>query len=141
MQLGIEKHQLAVQCARERLGALIPGRFSLEQRYRHDQRTGERRLISNEEAQALLRRGCGDELEGTLRPDVVIHSGNPLDALAVYDFKFTCPTSNPPRWSVYPEGHPYSGLSQGELYQDLLKVEPHLVAPIWKIIRWPASPK
>jgi hypothetical protein len=36
MHLGTEKHALALQCAEQKLGALIPGRFSLEQRYRYD---------------------------------------------------------------------------------------------------------
>ncbi len=30
MQLGTEKHRLAIQCTKEKLDALIPGHFSLE---------------------------------------------------------------------------------------------------------------
>ena len=83
MQLGTEKHALARQCVEQKLNAQIPGRFSLEQRYRHDPQTGQKQLVSPEEARALRRQGCADELEGTIVPDVVIHSGNPLDVLAV----------------------------------------------------------
>ncbi|HYO55985.1 hypothetical protein [Archangium sp.] len=74
-------------------------------------------------------------------PDIVIHSGNPLDVLAVYDFKFPCPFSNYPSWNNYPKGHPYSSSNQGAIYQEFLGVGPNLVAPIWRIIRWIASQK
>jgi hypothetical protein len=139
MQLGREKHALARQCTETKLGGLIPGRFSLEQRYRYDSQTGQKQLVSPEEARALRQQGCGDELEGTLVPDVVIHSGNPLGVLAVYDFKFPCPFSNDPMWNKYPEGHPYHGSTQGKMYRKVFQVGPHLVAPIWRIIRWVES--
>ncbi|AKJ08240.1 hypothetical protein ATI61_12629 [Archangium gephyra] len=141
MQLGTEKHALARQCVEQKLNARIPGRFSLDQRYRYDPRTGQKQLVSPEEARALRQRGCGDELEGTIVPDVVIHSGDPLEVLAVYDFKFPCPISNTPSWNRYPEGHPYSDSNQGAIYKKILGVGPHLVAPIWRIIRWVESLK
>ena len=53
MQLGTEKHALARQCVEQELNALIPGRFSLDQRYRYDPRTGQKQLVSPEEARAL----------------------------------------------------------------------------------------
>ncbi|OJH36110.1 hypothetical protein BON30_36260 [Cystobacter ferrugineus] len=140
MQLGTEKHQLALQCTQEKLGALIPGRFSLEQRYRYDKQTGQKQWLSPEEVRALRQRGCGDELKGTLVPDVVIHPGSPLAVVAIYDFKFPCPISNRPQWSEYPEESVHRGRNQGELYRDALGVEPNLVAPTWGIIRWLASP-
>ncbi|OJH36055.1 hypothetical protein BON30_36300 [Cystobacter ferrugineus] len=67
-------------------------------------------------------------------PDVVIHSGNPLEALAVYDFKFPCPTRNPPNWRNYPQGHPYHRSNQGEMYEAALRVKPRRVAPVWKLL-------
>jgi len=103
MQLGREKHDLARQCTETKLGGLIPGRVSLEPRYRYNPQTGQKQLVSPEEARALRQQGCGDELEGTIVPDVVIHSGNPLDVLAVYDFKFPCPITNKPRWNPSPQ--------------------------------------
>jgi Protein of unknown function (DUF3396) len=126
MQLGREKHALALQCTGEKLDALIPGRFSLEQRYRYDPQTGQKQLISPEETQTLRQHGCGDELEGTIVPDVVIHPGNPLEVLAVYDFKFPCPISNRPRWRSYPKGHPKAGSTQGDVYLEFLGVEPNM---------------
>lgn len=141
MQLGTEKHALARQCVEQELNALIPGRFSLDQRYRYDPRTGQKQLVSPEEARALRQQGCGDEFEGTIVPDVVIHSGNPLEVLSVYDFKFPCPISNYPSWNRYPRGHPYSDSNQGAIYKKILGVGPHLVAPIWRIIRWVESLK
>ncbi|QRK05496.1 hypothetical protein JQX13_35795 [Archangium violaceum] len=133
MQLGNEKHRLALQCAKQKLGARIPGRFSVEQRYRYDQQTGKKQLVGSEEEHALRQQGCADELVGTLVPDVVIHSGNPLEVLAVYDFKFPCPTSNEPRWNDYPKGHPYHESNQGAMYHRALGVRPFRVAPIWRI--------
>jgi hypothetical protein len=133
MQLGTEKHQLALQCIQERFNRLIPVRFSLEQRYRYDKRTGSKELISQEEARALRKRDCGDELKGTLVPDVVIHSGSPLDVLAVYDFKFPCPSINPPTWTEYPQEHPHHPKNQGDMYQQALGPTAFRVAPSWGI--------
>ncbi len=136
MQLGTEKHALALQCAAQKLGALIPGRFSLEPRYRYDKPAKTTTLVSPEEVRALRQQGCWDELKGTLVPDVVIHSGNPLLVQAVYDFKFPCPIDNHPTWNRYPKGHSHAGLSQGRVYNEALGAEPALVAPQWGIIRW-----
>jgi hypothetical protein len=133
MQLGSQKHHLALQCAQERLGEWIPGRFSLEQRYRYDKQTGTRQLVTRQEAKALLRQGCGDELVGTLVPDVVLHSGDPIEALAVYDFKFPCPSGNAPKWTDYPEGHPYYREDQGTMYKMALGPQPYRVSPVWGI--------
>ena len=113
----------------------MPERFSLEQSYRYDPQTGQKQLVSGKEAQALLQQGCGDELAGTIVPDVVIHSGNPLEVLAVYDLKFPCPSSNEPSWRDYEEGHPHHGSDQGSIYRKILQVIPKLVAPLWKIIQ------
>ncbi|MFY0527811.1 hypothetical protein ACN28I_33230 [Archangium gephyra] len=139
MQLGTEKHALALQCTETKLGALIPGRFSLEQRYRYDPQTGQKQLVSSEEARSLRQQGCGDELKGTIVPDVVIHSGNPLEVQAVYDFKFPCPFSNYPRWMEYGGRSSRGTPNQGDAYFNILRVGPDLVAPLWKIIRWTES--
>ena len=53
------KHALARQCTETKLGALIPGRFSLEQRYRYDSRTGRRKPVSTAEEQALKAQVAG----------------------------------------------------------------------------------
>lgn len=122
MKLGEEMHQFARVCAEEKLGQLIPGRFSLEQRYGYNRQTGETTLVTPEEEAALLRRGLGRELLGTLKPDVVIHLGNPLLAQAAYDFKFPCVSSGNTPWRTYPRGHPHELLTQKDLYQEALKL-------------------
>lgn len=132
MQLGTEKHLLALQCTQEKLDRLIPGRFSLEQRYRYDKQTGSRKLISRKEVQMLRKQDCGD-LKGTLVPDVVIHTGNPLEPQAVYDFKFPCPPSNSSQWTEYPEGHPHHPESQGDMYKEALSPLSYRVAPKWGV--------
>ncbi|ATB29348.1 hypothetical protein [Melittangium boletus] len=134
MQLGTEKHLLALQCTQEKLGALIPGRFSLEPRYRHDKQQGGKRLIPEQEARSLLQRGCGEELKGTLRPDVVIHSGNPLEVQAVYDFKFPCPPSNRPSWRL-PGKENLHPKNQGETYVEAFNAEAALIAPGWGVVQ------
>ncbi|WP_232537315.1 hypothetical protein [Cystobacter fuscus] len=128
MQWGSEKHALATQCVQEQLDPLIPGRFSLEPRYRYDRPTGQLQWLSPAEVRALLRQDCGKELKGTLVPDVVIHSGNPLQAVSIYDFKFPCPPHNETPWRMYDHG-PFEGSSQGKVYVEALKTEAALVTP------------
>ncbi|HZH16563.1 MAG TPA: hypothetical protein VE057_19580 [Archangium sp.] len=133
--LGDEMHKDALQCAGERLGQLVPGRFSLEPRYRYDRTTKQTTFISEEEAQSLLRQWRGDELKGTLRPDVVIHSGNPLQVRAVYDLKFPCADgSRPTPWTRYTEG-PHQGFDQKQVYWDALGVEPFRIVPWLGILK------
>ena len=135
MLLGQEMHRVAGQCAAEKLARVLPGRFSLEPRYRYDPVTGETTFIGEEEAQLLLRQGRGGELKGTLRPDVVIHSGDPLRAQAVYDFKFGCTGEYPGRWKRYPEDPPRGVRSQKNLYEDALHTEASRVVPRWGIVK------
>ncbi len=130
MQLGEEKHAEARKCAEERLGGLLPGRFSLEQRYRYDPTTRQKELVSEEERQTLLRKGQGKKLKGTLVPDVVIHSGNPLEVQAVYDFKFPCLSTSLPKWTIYSEeGHPFRDRTQGSVYEEVFGVNAMRVTP------------
>jgi hypothetical protein len=133
MQLGKEKHTEAVDCVKERLSRFLMGRYSVEQRYRRDPETRRLELISPEEYGKLLRENQGQDLKGTLVPDVVIHSGEPLKARRVYDFKFPCLRENPPRWGIYEKGHPYQDMTQGMVYQEVfgsaIRVTP------WEIIR------
>jgi len=136
MRLGEEMHGVARQCAEKQLHQLRPGGFSLEQRYRYDRQTEQTSLLSSEEIGALLSRGLGRELLGTLEPDVVIHSGDPLRAQAIYDFKFPCVNNGEvPRWREYPRGHPYQRLTQKDVYEQALgknsgaeaqRIVPHL---------------
>ncbi len=135
MQLGQLMHQEALKCTEDTLNELLPGRFSLEQCYRYDPASGKVSLVSPEERQALLRQGRSCELLGSLVPDVVIHTGNPLEAEAVYDFKFPCVNSDgPPSWREYPPEHPYAGRRQGEIYERAFKTIVRRVAPRWGVI-------
>ncbi|MFP2906377.1 hypothetical protein ACLESD_15195 [Pyxidicoccus sp. 3LFB2] len=122
MMLGTEMHQAARGCAQARLTGMRPGGFTLEPRYRYNKDTKKWEFLSEADAQALLKQGRGSELKGTLVPDVVIHPGNPLQILALFDFKFPCviPTSQP-RWPEYPPGHTFAGQTQGEVYKGVLR--------------------
>ena len=129
MRLGLEMHEVAMKCAELKLGGLRPGGFSLRQRYRFSRETKEKSLISAEEKESLLRRG-GEELKGTLEPDVVIHRGDPLQVEAVYDFKFRCVDFNKkPQWRRYPPGHRYAGELQGDIYQEAFRSVAELIGP------------
>jgi len=136
MQLGIEMHDVALDCARRKLGELRPFGFSIEPRYRYDPQTERATPVSPEVEQDLLRRGLGSELLGTIVPDVVLHAGNPARVQEVYDFKFPCvDPEKRPDWGRYPEGHPYQKRSQGEVYQEALGAEPARVTPRKGVIR------
>jgi hypothetical protein len=125
---GEEMHRAAFQCVQEKLSVLRPGGFSLEPRYRYDQRTRRRELISAEEEQALLEEGCFNELKGTIKPDVVIHSGDPLQPKFVYDFKFPCKNTSKINWCLYSRG-PYAGRRQNAVYEEVLGTRPSQVLP------------
>lgn len=136
IRLGNEMHEEARKCAKRVLGSLWPGGFSLEQRYRYDRQTGRKKLVSAEEERLLEETGNGGELAGTLKPDLVLHSGDPLRAQAVYDFKFPCvDTDRPIPWSNYPEGSPYAGQNQGTMYQQAFGQPPARIMPRLGVIR------
>ncbi len=136
MQWGQLMHQEALKCTEDTLNELLPGRFSLEQCYRYDPESGRVSLVSIEERQALLRQGRGCELLGSLVPDVVIHTGRPLEVEAIYDFKFPCVNSDEvPSWRVYPPGHPHAGLRQGAVYRNAFNTSVGRVVPRLGVIR------
>jgi hypothetical protein len=136
MQLGREQHELALRCAAEKLSKLKPGGYSLTPRYRYDSDTGRTEFIPREVVEELLRQGRGDELRGTLEPDIVISKESPRHVQAVYDFKFPCRnTDQPSPWREYPEGHPHAGENQGDLYWNALRVKPARVQPHVGVIR------
>jgi hypothetical protein len=128
MFFGEEMHRLALQCAQRELNVLRPGGFSIEPRYRYDKNTGQRELISPEREEALLEEGCYNELRGTIKPDIVIHSGNPLAPQAVYDFKFPCVSNDSAFWCLYTRG-PHHGRQQNEVYLEALGVQPFKIIP------------
>ncbi len=128
MYLGEEMHRVALACAAAVLSALRPGGFSVEPRYRYEPRTKQWEFMSAETETMLLEEGCYGELKGTLKPDIVIHSGHPLRALAVYDFKFPCFRLEPGNWCRYSSG-PHQGLTQDGVYEKALHVQPFKILP------------
>ncbi len=130
MELGREKHAVALECLRWRLESLLPGQFLLEPRYRYDSQTREKSLLSAEEVKRLLESGRSAELVGTIAPDVVIHQGDPLRPVELFEFKFPCPSSNDPSWRGYPKGHPHAGKTQKTVYEEMLKALARMVTPL-----------
>nr|WP_253899654.1 hypothetical protein [Corallococcus carmarthensis] len=135
MKLGNEMHQVAFQCAKEKLNQLRPGGFSLEPTYLYDLESGKVTWLSPAEVARIRQRGSLGELQGSLVPDVVLHNGNPEQLQAAYDFKFPCADIDKrPSWRKYPPGHPYDGMSQNEVYRqafslgEVLQVIPYLGA-------------
>jgi hypothetical protein len=130
MQLGVEQHEVALRCAAEKLSKLKPGGDSLSPRYSYDPGTRRTEYIPREIVEELLRQGRGEELRGTLEPDIVIHEEDPRRVQDAYDFKFPCmSTGKRSPWRQYPKGHPHGGKDQGELYQQALRVNPARVQP------------
>jgi hypothetical protein len=130
MWLGNLMHDDAFECIKEKLDLLRLGGFSLKQRYRYNERTGETTLVSKEEVERLIKQGRKNELLGTIEPDVVLHEGDPLQAEDVYDFKFPCVDIDQARgWRRYPQGHPYQGRTQKEMYVTILKTSVSQVIP------------
>nr|AYM52463.1 hypothetical protein [Archangium gephyra] len=126
IRLGLEMHEVALACAQAKLGERSL-KFSLKPRYRFNRETKEKSLITPEEKAELLRQG-GEQLKGTLEPDVVIHTGDPLQVLTVYDFKFPCVDfDKAPKWRVYPPGHVYEGRTQGDIYREAFGPDVELI--------------
>ncbi|WP_163870487.1 hypothetical protein [Myxococcus eversor] len=134
MQLGCLMHRVALDCSEAALEKIIPGGFSREQRYRCDSSRGTLSMVSEEETRGLLKSGCGEELKGTLVPDLVIHNGNPLDAHVIYDFKFPCIATDVTPWRKYPAGHAYGGMTQKAIYREALGAPALRVLPRWGVL-------
>jgi len=124
MHLGREKHRVALECVQRELGAALAEHVSLQPQYRYYRTPRTLELLDPRQVAEWLRDGLYGMLLGTLIPDVVVHAaGNPLHAQAVFDFKFPCPSSNPPTWNSYPENHPFHELDQGGLYQEAFNLK------------------
>ncbi|RYZ43457.1 MAG: hypothetical protein EOO71_03665 [Myxococcaceae bacterium] len=117
----------------EKLDELRPGRFSIEPTYQYDQDSEKTTWLSQDKVDSIRRDGDFFELKGSLVPDVVLHEGHPLKIQAAFDFKFPCiDLSVWPKWRDYPQGHPYEGSSQRDMYikafrtQSVFRVSPWL---------------
>ncbi|NTX13044.1 hypothetical protein HUA76_19785 [Myxococcus sp. CA056] len=129
MMLGRKKHALALDCAEAALGQSLPARFLREQRYRRGTRSQEPELVTHQKELDLLRAGASKALEGTVVPDLILHTGNPVQVQRVYDFKFPCPDTNPPVWRQSPPGNPLRARHQGDAYRMTFGTTPVLVTP------------
>jgi hypothetical protein len=133
MKLGEEMHRAAYQCLKDRLRGLIGDRFSIEQRYRYNQRNGKTTVVSKDDEEWLKRHGNWDELRDSIVPDVVIHRGDPRYVQAVYDFKFPCADRRERSpWRRYRNGHPAVDApttTQQEVYEAILKQAARRVFP------------
>lgn len=77
----------------------------------------------------ILKQGAGSQLAGSIVPDVVIHTGDPLQVQGVYDFKFPCPDTNPGAWRPISPTKPLKARTQGEAYAEILGEPPFVVTP------------
>lgn len=131
MQLGKQKHVLALQCAEGVLKKLWPAPFSIEQRYRYYPYARMVESISKEKEARLIADGCTDELRGTIKPDIVLHENRSLllKSVLTLDFKFPCPGSNLPQWTRYGSNSPFADDLQGEVYEKALGGPAMLISP------------
>ena len=130
MWFGEKMHQVALPCAEEKLNRFLSGRFSIEPRYRPNPKTRRPEWISPEEVKTLLRQGRGQELKGTIVPDVVIHMGNPVLVQQIFDFKFPCMNIDfYTPWRRYPQGQTHEGRYQHHVYEQLLGTRARRVQP------------
>ncbi|WP_375754892.1 hypothetical protein [Corallococcus exercitus] len=130
MQLGKQKHVLALQCAEKVLKELWPAPFSIEQRYRYYPNARMVETVSRKEEARLIAEGCTEDLRGTIKPDIVLHADrNLLKAALTLDFKFPCPNSNEPQWTRYGNSSPYANQSQQYVYEKALGGRALLVSP------------
>ena len=80
------------------------------------------------------------EVTGAIKPDIVVGTAVPggvaYPAEAVFDFKFSCPSGNQPKWPVYggtkaygrkPPHPDYDGMKQDEIYKQELGPQPKKV--------------
>lgn len=129
MELGRQKHAVALMCARDVLKQLWPAPFSIEQRYRYYPNASVLETVSPAEEQRLIDEDCTGELWRTIKPDAVLHADyNLLRAVLILDFKFPCPDSNKARWTDYGEGSAYQGSNQKLIYQEALGGEALLIS-------------
>ncbi|NNB94881.1 hypothetical protein HJC10_07140 [Corallococcus exiguus] len=130
MQLGKQKHVLALQCAEAVLKELWPAPYSIEQRYRYYPNARFLETISREKEARLIAEGCTEELRGTIKPDIVLHGDRDLLKSALtLDFKFPCPDTNQPQWTPYGPSSPYFGQNQGQVYKIALDGQALLISP------------
>jgi hypothetical protein len=131
MHLGKLKHDVAFQCARQVLEQFWPAPFSIDQRYRYYPNAEFVETVSREEEARLIAQGCTHELWRTIKPDIVLHPDRSSlrRSVLTLDFKFPCPDTNEPRWTLYGENSAYSDRTQREIYKEALGGEAWIISP------------
>lgn len=131
MELGNTMHALADACAEEKLKSILPpSRFAVQMTYRRNPENGstewlDKAMVKDTMKKWYSREGTGQEhpLLGSIRPDVVIHQGDPLRAQAIYDFKFPCGDSGETGWRRHTDG-PHEGKTQKDVYEEFSEPAP-----------------
>ncbi len=133
MELGTQKHDKALECARKAFEGDLVKYVRVEPTYQKDLNTGLWRWIDPQQVKEWLQLGLKAQLWGALVPDIVIHAaGNPNQIQRVYDFKFPCPPTNRPSWRRPAPDQPHYPKDQGKMYEEALlggKREPQRVTP------------
>ena len=120
MELGTQKHDKALECARKAFEGDLAKYVRVEPTYQKDLNTGLWRWIDPQQVKEWLQLGLTAQFWGALVPDIVIHaSGNPNQVQRIYDFKFPCPPTNEPRWGQYSPDQPHHPNTQGKMYEAL----------------------
>lgn len=125
--LGLFKHEQAWPCLREALELLLPRGYWLHPRFRRDDQTGKWKFLGQGEVDKLVAEQGWKGLEGSIEPDLILLNKQGF-IVRVYDLKFPCPESNPPRWTTYGSG-PWQDWSQGDLYSSALRAPAWIVSP------------
>jgi hypothetical protein len=132
--LGLFKHEQAWPCLRKALDELLPKKnYLLHPRFRPDRQTGNWEFLDEQSVKKTVAEQGWRGLAGSIEPDIVIMDDKGF-IIHVYDLKFPCPETNSVDWSRYKKD-PWMYWSQGELYEEALKVAPLLVSPRQGVIR------
>ncbi|WNG43013.1 hypothetical protein F0U60_02075 [Archangium minus] len=133
MELGVRKHEVALECARKAFAERFTQNVRVEPTYQKDSSSGLWRWVDPKQVEEWLQLGLTSMLWGALVPDVVIHvSGNPNQVQRIYDLKFPCPRNNRPSWRQSTEGQPHYPNDQGTMYKEALldgKLDASFVTP------------
>lgn len=129
--LGRLKHAAAKECLELNLPKHIPPqRFLLEIRFHHLSGTAEWKPFKNQaEFDQAVNSFGWQVFSNIIAPDVVILDPTGTRVVAIYDFKFPCPETNPAKWDIYKGQHYWSGTPQNVAWHNIFRVSPRRVSP------------
>jgi hypothetical protein len=131
MQMGNEVEAEALNCLSNETALLEEltkqgYAVSAHPTYQRNPRTGKVEHLPDKLVEDMLRSGQTKDLVGSIEPDVVVHpSGFPNKPQAVYDYKFSC-LGYKRGWPTYEDG-PHRKKTQGQVYEDFLRVLPVII--------------